>query len=49
MTTFVLIEIGVFFLQSKAVQREQQASLPVSQNLSTSAMERDVYYLLIEV
>lgn len=48
MTTFVLIEIGVFFLQSEAVEREQQVSLPVSQNLSTSAMERDVYYLLID-
>jgi hypothetical protein len=47
-TAFVLIEIGVYFLQEKAVQREHQVSLPVTQNLSSSAMERDVYYILID-
>ena len=47
-TAFVLIEIGVFFLQSKAVQRERQASLLISQNLSKSTVERDVYYILID-
>lgn len=45
---FVLIEIGIFFLQSKAVQSEQQDSLSVTQNLSRSALERDIYYILID-
>ena len=47
-TAFVLIEIGVFLLQAKAVQSEQQVSLPVIQSLSTSDVERDVYYILID-
>jgi hypothetical protein len=44
----VLIEIAVFFLQTTAVQREQKVSLPEIQSLSTSAVERDVYYILID-
>jgi sulfatase-like protein len=45
---FVLIQIGIFFLQSKVAQSEQQVSLPVTDNLSSSAVERDVYYILID-
>jgi hypothetical protein len=43
---FVLIQIGIFFLQSKAVQSEQQISLPIAQGLSASAVQRDMYYIL---
>lgn len=45
---FVLIEIGIFFLQSRAIQSEQPVSLPVTHNVSSSAVERDLYYILID-